>query len=349
MILSSATGCTTSAGSGSGSAASPVALTRSVAYVAYWDQENGFASIEQNLGAVTEVSPWWYSVDPAGNVGIQDEGATRIDADQILALQATGIKVIPTISNHRAEAWDDEVVGSVLADENLVATHIQNIIDLAIERNYDGIDVDYENLDPADRTLLSEFIGQLSDGLHARGKQLTVDLHAKTSDLGVDGRNIAQDYAAIGAAADQLRIMSYDYHWEDSEPGPVAPVDWVDEVLRYAVTQIPKEKIVVGISLVGYDWKDGAAAEVVTWQQAQERARAHSAQILRDDPTASPWFTYTDDTGTDHTVWFEDDISIAAKLQLIRNHGLSGVFCWRAGGEQPTIWPMVGNLLRGAG
>ncbi|MCA1602713.1 MAG: peptidoglycan hydrolase [Acidobacteria bacterium] len=309
-------------------------------YVVYWDQDRGFASVERNASALGTVSPWWYSLNWSGEVVRQHNGITEIDHKTVASLRARNIKIIPTIANHRDGWWDNEVVGSVLGDPDRVRAHVRGIVDLVVRQGYDGIDVDYENLNSTDRDAFTGFVRELSTSLRAHGKTLVVDLHAKTSDAGADERNFAQNYAAIGAAADQVRIMTYDFHWQTSAPGPLAPIGWVDEVIAWTVTQIPREKIVIGLPLVGYDWVAGWG-EPITWEEAQARAHEYQATINYDPGIEAPWFTYVDDADQKHTVWFENVHSVAAKLELVHRHDIAGVFFWRLGGEDPRIWPLV--------
>jgi spore germination protein len=70
------------------------------------------------------------------------------------------------------------------------------------------------------------------------------------SDAGDDGRNAAQDFRAIGVAVDEVRVMTYDYSWDTSPPGPIAPADWVREVIAWTVTEIPRHKVVLCVVLL---------------------------------------------------------------------------------------------------
>jgi spore germination protein YaaH len=327
-------------------AARTASLTRSIAYVAYWDAEAGFATVDAHPEAINEVSPWWYSLESDGTVRLQDSSMAKVERERVDALQARGVRVVPAIANHKDGAWDDDVVPELLERPAVIESHVTDIVDFVIAESYDGINIDYENLRADSREGFSSFMEQLSRALHDQGRLLTVDLHAKTSDAGAGERNIAHDYARIGPVVDQARIMAYDYHWQDSAPGPVAPIDWVEQVVQYTIDHIPREKVVVGIPLFGYDWPEEGRAEVVTWQEAQSRAQAHSATIQRDERFAAPWFTYTDESGQGHTVWFEDDQSVAAKLRVISRRGVPGVFFWRVGGESPGVWSVVNSFMR---
>src|SRR5205814_7245047 len=104
-----------------------------------------------------------------------------------------------------------------------------------------------------DRAALSTFVQQLSTALHEQGKLLTLAIPAKDRDVTV-GWAGAYDYAALGAAADLVTIMAYEYSGPFSGPGSVAPYDWVDRVLAFAGSQIPAQKLVLGVAWYGYDW-----------------------------------------------------------------------------------------------
>jgi spore germination protein len=215
-------------------------------------------------------------------------------------------------------------------------------------QDYAGVDLDFEGLHAADRQAFSTFVTDLAAALHARGKILSVAVFAKTTDTGYGGQNVAQDYAAIGRAADQVRLMAYDYHWNTSPPGPIAPVGWVRDVLAYAKTQIPLSKIILGIPLYGYDWVGNKASDL-TWQQAVQLAEAHGAVVHHDPASQSPWFSYTDSAGRAHQVWFEDPQSSAAKFAVAKEEGVGGVFLWMYGDEAPGTWSVLHRYLPLAG
>jgi spore germination protein len=320
-----------------------VTMPTRVGYVPYWDQDRALTVVRQNPDLFDEVSPVWYSLDRTGRVILADAEHTTVDRSAVQALQARGIRVIPTVTNLRYGEWDVEVVRAMLHDPTVMSTHIRELVDLAITEGYDGIDIDYEHLRGTDREAYSRFLAELATELHAAGKQLTTAVHAKTSVAGDDERNLAQDYQAIGAAADQVRVMTYDYSWETSPPGPVAPGDWVEEVIAWTVTQIPPDKVVLGIVLLGYNWTDGRGV-TVDYQQAQSKAQAHDATVRRADD-GSPWFTYRD-SGSRHEVWYEDAESVRPKLELVSRYELRGAFFWRLGGEDPNVWPTVRVVLR---
>lgn len=309
-----------------------------IGYVPYWDQQRGFATARRQLRLFDEISPMWYSLDADGRIVLSDPENTVVDLRTVRFLQRDGVKVIPTITDLRNGDWHPELVSSMLADPARRQAHVRRIAALVRVNGYDGIDLDYEDLKAADRAAYSAFVRELATALHAEGKLVTSSVHPKESDTADDPGNRAQDYRTIGAVMDQVRVMTYDYHWETSPPGPISPASWVRDVIAWTVTQIPREKVILGAVLLGYDWVGGYGT-TVDYLQATALARKYHARIHRT-ADGSPWFRYTRN-GRQHEVWFEDAVSVRAKLEVARKYQLGGVFFWRLGGEDPAVWSLV--------
>jgi spore germination protein YaaH len=112
-------------------------------------------------------------------------------------------------------------------------------------------------------------------------------------------------------------------------------------VLKLAVSEIPRDKIILGVPTYGYDWNGSQPARDVQWTEAEAIAQAHAAPVMWDPTAQSPWFAYTDSQGHPHTVWFEDARSLSAKLALAATYRVNGVAIWRLGGEDPAIWEQL--------
>ena len=113
----------------------------------------------------------------------------------------------------------------------------------------------------------------------------------------------------------------------------VAPINQVRRVVEYALTQIPEEKINLGIPNYGYDWplpyeRGITKAETINNVQAVRIAVEHGAEIRFDPVAESPYFKYTEN-GTEHEVWFEDVRSLQAKFDLIKTYNLRGCGYWQ--------------------
>jgi spore germination protein len=317
-----------------------------VAAMPYWNADYGTTAVLSNQQTFSEVSPWIYGLDSSGQVVPQygpDQAAT-VNA-QLARLRAARIPLIPTLANVTAGEWVYQpVVTDILHIPRVRAKHVAAIVALVEREHYAGIDLDYEDLRATDRSAFTTLVTELAAALHAKAKVLSVDLFAKTDDRGYDQRNVAQDYRAIGQVADQVRLIGYEYHWASSEPGPVAPIGWIRSVLSYAKTQIPANKIILGVPLYGYDWVDGQGTPV-SWLQAFRLSERYRVEPRFDATSQSPWFEYTDASGRRHVVWFENGPSTRAKFEAAESAGIGGVYVWMYGLEDTSIWTALRQSL----
>jgi spore germination protein len=311
-------------------------------YIAVWlppDFSGGAReSFEANKDIIDDVSPFWYSTDSTGRLY-----GTRND-ELVQVAHASNVRVIPSI--HNVTANPDTVV-TVLRDPQRRALHIQNIADEVLARNYDGIDIDYEALDSSLRDDFSAFIRDLAAALHANGKLLTVAVHPKDTDYG--GLGGFQDWAEIGKHVDQLRIMTYDYHWRGGSPGPVAPAYWIKSVTEYARSVVDPAKVLLGVHFYGYDWPPNGSASPRPWSVIQEIIDEQGATVNFMESNANgrveeSYFSYHSAQGT-RQVWFMTRTGLASKIQTVQDLDLAGIAIWQLGYEKPEYWETVRQNL----
>ena len=144
--------------------------------------------------------------------------------------------------------------------------------------------------------------------------------------------------------------MTYEWGYTYGPPMAVAPINNVKTVLNYALTEIPPEKILLGIPNYGYDWKlpyirGESMAETIGNLQAVQRAKLFGAEIQFDEIAQTPFYTYTAKDGSEHIVWFEDARSIKAKLALIQDNNLRGAGYWNTMRPFPQNWAFLNNTF----
>jgi spore germination protein YaaH len=321
------------------------ALPVVVGYLPYWAQPAAVADAVRGSDLLTVAAPWWYAPTDSGDVVEQHPEFTDTGDHVLRRLRAEGLVVMPTIANHRDGEWDFEVVPHVIADRGTRSAHVRNLVDLVEDRGFDGIVIDYELLGAGDRDNFTAFVTELGTALHANDRQLAVALHAQASDAGSGGHNVAQDYRAIGRVADQVHLMTYDLHYDESDPGPIAPLPWLTDVLGYATERIPPEKLLLGIGLFAYDWPEGRTADDLQLAQVDRRIASNEGEQGWDERAMAPWFRYRSD-GVARTIWYEDARSVEAKLALVARYDLAGAFVWRLGGVPEDIWRVTRQTLR---
>ena len=216
--------------------------------------------------------------------------------------------------------------------------HANALAQLAISNGFDGIDVDYERVPTTSRANFTTFVGSLAAKLHAANKKLSVTVYAKASDKENWNGPGSQDWIAIGAAADSVKIMAYDYHWSTSAAGAIAPLDWLDQVAAYAEQTIAGSKIMMGLPWYGYDWPSSGGATTATYATAHQTMLTNNATVQRDAASGEPYFSYSG-----HTVYFQDAAGYATKVNLLKQKhpGIGGFAHWAAGQEDPDVWNVI--------
>jgi spore germination protein len=327
---------------------SPARHTLVVASIPYWNIQHDTAVVLANRKDVNEVSPWIYGLSSTGAIVPQyPPGQAAAGAADIARLRQAGLRIVPSIANITNGTFAYQPIGRILHSEAATRAQVTAIASLVEKNHYAGIDIDYEELHPGDQAVYLRFVRELADALHAKGKVLSVAVFPQTSAANVSQSNPAQDYAAIGKVADQVRIMAYNDHWATSPPGAVAPISWVRSVLKYATSQMPASKVVLGIPLYGFDWGDGPA-HAISWLQALRLSRQYAAPPKYDKASQAPSLRYTSH-GRTHTVWFENAQSTTAKFDVVKGHSLAGVYLWMYGYEDPGTWPALHNTLPTSG
>lgn len=242
--------------------------------------------------------------------------------------------MIPTV----CDVHDRDALSAALANVTARARAVQEIADLAARPEFAGVDLDLEHAGQAGRDAFTRFVQDVAAEVHARGKLLVVTVPGKRA----DGPSwIGYDYAALGAVADRFRIMTYGYSgtWTAYPGGPIAPTDWIERVLTYAVSVVPADRIDVGIPFYGYDWPaDGSTIRSVTVPRARTLAGGATATAVEHVAArGESRFSYTDGNGVAHTV-YTDAPDVAAKMTIAHRFGCRGIAIWALGYGDDAVW-----------
>ncbi len=221
------------------------------------------------------------------------------------------------------------LVGNAEVQQNL----IDEMLALMEIKGFVGADIDFEYILPQDRVPFAEFVANVRAQLSVYGYTVSVALAPKTSANQQGLLYEGKDYGLLGAAADSVLLMTYEWGYTYGPPMAVAPINKVREVVNYAVTEIPPEKIDLGIPNYGYDWtlpfvRGESMAQSIGNIEAVEIAIANQAVIQFDQTAKSPFFRYTRN-GVEHEVWFEDVRSMQEKFSLVTEYGLRGMGYWQ--------------------
>lgn len=309
---------------------------------------NGYAypSISQDilekwLPDMTYVSTFSYGITPGG-------GLVQLDDENIIKTSLNyGVKPLMVLTALNEEGvFSSELVSDLLNNPSAQNALIENILENLRAKNMAGVDFDFEYVFPENRDKYVQLVDKARQRLNDEGYIVTVALAPKIS---TDQKGLlyeGHDYAGMGKAANYALLMTYEWGYSYGPPMAVAPINKVREVLDYGVTQIPPNKILMGIPNYGYDWtlpfvKGESKARKISNLEAVEIAKRAGVEIQYDEVAQTPHFTYYDADGTQHEVWFEDERSMREKLKLLGEYDLAGASFW----EIMTYFPPTSELL----
>ena len=234
-------------------------------------------------------------------------------------------------------------------NETVQENLIENLLETVREKGYVGVDVDFEYIRPEDRVGYADFVNRLRETMNENGYRVSVALAPKTSSYQKGLLYEAMDYHLLGQSANTVFLMTYEWGYTYGPPLPVAPLPNVRQVLEYALTEIPKEKIVLGIPNYGYSWplpyeRGVTKARLIGNVEANVIAAERGVEIQYDERYQSPFFYY-EIGGRRYEVWFEDVRSIYAKLQLAAEKDIRGVGYWNLMRPFRANWLLVNQML----
>lgn len=298
---------------------------------------NGYAypfinsdTLNTTLPFLTDLSIFSYGFTTEGNLipPILDDGW------MIRSAAEAGVRPILTLTPLGADGKFNNNLVSVLVQNTQVQERlIWELGRTVLEKGFGGIDVDFEYVLAEDRVKFADFVRTLTQVMNLFGYQVSVALAPKTSS---DQKGLLYegiDYRLLGEAANRVLLMTYEWGYKYGPPMAVAPINMVRRVVEYALTEIPKEKISLGIPNYGYDWplpfvRGVTKAATISNREAVQIAIDHGVNIYFDETAMSPYFRYWQ-YGIEHEVWFEDVRSMKAKFDLIKEYGLSGAGYWQ--------------------
>ncbi len=268
--------------------------------------------------------------------GVTGEGEiTDLADEQLIEMSRNaGVQPLMVLTPMDSQGMFSDVLAAQLLENRQAQTAlIENLLSLIRRKGLAGIDFDFEFIPEKNKDQYVELVRQTRERLHEEGYYVTVALAPKVSAQQQGSIYPGHDYPGMGEAADYVLLMTYEWGYMYGPPMAVSPINQVRRVLDYGVSAIPREKILLGMPYYGYDWKlpfikGESKAEKLSPHTAWRRAENQGVEVVYDQLSQAPYYTYYDGEGLSHVVWFEDERSLRAKLALIEEYGLAGAAYW---------------------
>src|SRR5690625_821385 len=217
--------------------------------------------------------------------GIKEDGSLAVLDDQLVldAAFLTGTTPLLVLTNFQNGKFSSDLVATILRNPDLQMVLINNLLNVMNEKEYKGLNIDFEYVYPEDRENYNMFLRRVTDELHANGYLVSTAVAPKESADQPGLLYEAHDYRAHGEIVDFVVIMTYEWGWAGGQPLAIAPINKVKQVLDYAITEIAPDKIMMGVPLYGRDWRipwvQGTIARTVSPQEAVQLAKTYQVEI----------------------------------------------------------------------
>lgn len=292
------------------------------------------------------ISPTWFTVaDNSGNI------TSSASADYVNYAHQSNVEVWALVDNFGEGIDAYELLSHTSSRENLTNQLIAEVL----QKNIDGINVDFEQISQDTGEHYIQFIRELSIKCRQNGIILSVDNY-------VPGYTSYYNRKEQGIVADYVIIMGYDEYYSGSyEAGPVASIDYVREGIISTLEEVPKEKVInavpfytrlwtetpktdeeleaeVGTEAVNYPNKVTSQALGMT---EAENAVAQAGVTAEWDDKMQLDYAQWEADGVTYKIWLENASSLEAKLALMKENQLAGTAAWKIGFEKSEIWDLI--------
>ncbi len=307
-----------------------------IGFYVNWD-DSSYESLKLNLGQLDWLVPEWGRLQDGAGAG-SDPIARDIDSRvvDLLRQERPGMPIVPLVQNYRNERWDPALLERAVADETSRASLVKALVRFVNENRFAGVCIDFEEAPAAAQANLLLFMQNLHAAFSSRGWILAQAVPFDNPEWNL------RDYAA---ATDYLLLMAYDQHWSTSAAGPIAAQNWFERNLASRMRELETAKTIICIGSYGYNWAGESEATDVTFQEAVLAARDSEAHVSFDPASRNPHFSYEEEDGSYHTVWFLDAVTAYNQILAASKFRPAGYALWRLGSEDPSLWGIFGAGL----
>jgi spore germination protein YaaH len=330
----------------------------SMSYIYFGNSSSYTSLVDGTQGSLNEVAPNYFTLDSNGGLAV----TKAFDDEFVNDMHARGIRVVPYLSSDWTHPEYAAEALKKFEDPNNMNTIAESLCAFIDENDLDSVNIDLENLRIEQRANYVRLMQRLYEKLHPEGKTVAVAVAVKPNGHET-GWAASYDYAGLAQYSDYLMLMAYDEHWDGGKPGSVASLSFVEQSVRYALTQVPKEKIVLGLPFYGRIWSDSGSYPngygvsntritrliadyhgAVTFDSVSRSVRA--VITVRSGDIKPVIGGTTLNAGT-YTIWYENEQTLKERLDLIQKYDLKGAGSWSLGQEDEATWTYYKLRLNG--
>jgi len=332
---------------------SPVSIEDKI-YLAWDDPSNKNWTLTEMPPNINVLAPVWFKLVFTADGKSLDLTASDISNsafDYVKTCHDNGVEVWATV-----QCIDYDLSELIVENSDEGQKLINQILLWITTYDLDGINLDFENMNPDNKQKFNNFSAKLKTAMPA-DKPLSACVTVKlVSDSAADNPWQAYDRGGLAQVVDYITVMTYDEH-KDSTKRPVASIEWVDLHIRRLLEEIPSEKLIMGIPFHGVDYRaEVVDAQTMTvnpiWNDSGHTTTVFMLNLLLEtgrydyrgtEIVLDYWinkggwdaelgisdYSFVDTEGIQHTIWIDDENSIYQKARLAYDYNLAGIAIWK--------------------
>lgn len=301
----------------------------------FFNNTYGFTNFKKNYSDIDVIAPQVYTV--GYDLKVKKPSNTKI----LKEAKRKKIKTVPLLVNAN---FDKVLMSSILLDTNAQDEIIKFMIDEAKKYDFAGWQFDFENINHLDREMYVDFAERTYKEMKKNNLEFSIAVIPRSRDYDPNSNNqdwsSGYDFKKLAEHSDYLSLMSYD---DPASVGPVASIPYTEKILDYMLTQVPAEKMSLGIPLYCWKWNNminGRVGSLTHKLASKEYQKGKDKDKGYNEDLGAQYYSYTYKK-VPYTVWCEGEESMQAKLDLIREHNLRGFSAWALGQEPTWLWKIL--------
>lgn len=342
-----------------------------------WGGGKGLDDAVKHIDTFDTLSPFSYEVTHDGNVSDVLKLSSSQWKNVLTEAKKNNVTIIPSF------LWmDTQAMKTVLQSETKRDTLVKQIASTVMTMNVDGADIDFEWMNDSDHPAFIIFLKNLK--VQLGNKMITCSIEAKMPSIYPDEKQALDAYyRELGTVCDEVRIMAYDMRFSDpvlakKESAPYIPsadVRTVRDSVNYIATSIPREKIVLGVALYGYEYDVTEYATSTSYRLLWSFSPSYAKSLIakrslkvehkesgeayaiyegnkkqvpsKSFQSTAPFVTESELKETKahyNVIWWSDTKAVEGKIELAKNLGLKGISLFRLDGDTDGgLWEALGK------
>lgn len=301
----------------------------------FYDNVYGYTNFKKNYKNIDTVAPQVYTVDY--DLKVKRPSSTKI----LKEAKKKKVASMPLLVNAN---FSKVLMSDILLNQKAQDEIIDFMIKEADKYDFIGWQFDFENINHLDRDMYTAFVKKTSEKLKEQDLQFSVAVIPRSRPYDATSTNqdwsSGYDFKKIADYTDFMSLMSYD---DPYSVGPVSSIPFTQKTVDYMMTEIPSEKISLGIPMYCWKWDDRTSLKIGSTTHklaAKEYSKGKDKSKGYDEVLGAEWMKFTKD-GTPYTIWCENEESIASKLDIIEDNKLRGFSAWALGQEPTWLWKIL--------